>query len=391
MIEVNIDSLKTKIEVERLIGSYSGEKTKPTLVFLAGIHGNETSGLYALKKVFNKIKKENIPIEGNVIALSGNLAALKNGERFSEIDLNRIWNHERIEKIKSNNISTSPDEKEMMEIYLQVKSILENYEKPFYFIDLHTTSSKTTPFITISDSINNRRFSSQFPVPIVLGIEEYLDGPFLSYINEFGHIALGFEAGQHIDKQSIDNSEAFIWMCLGNTGCIKRNNINDYNSHTAILQKNSKLKRQFFEIDFRYEVSSKENFSMYDGFINFDKISKNQPLAKSDKKVVKSPFKGRIFMPLYQNKGDDGFFVIAKISVFWLVFSTFLRKMHFHNFLRLLPGIKQSPENKFTLIVNHKTAKFLATDIFHLFGYRKKIVKGDKLMFIKRDRRISNL
>ena len=53
--------------------------------------------------------------------------------------------------------------------------------------------------------------------------------------------------------------------------------------------------------------------------------------------------------------------------------------LHFHHFLRLLPGVKSDKRNKHTLIVNPKTAKFLATEIFHLFGYRKKVIKNDFL------------
>ena len=52
----------------------------------------------------------------------------------------------------------------------------------------------------------------------------------------------------------------------------------------------------------------------------------------------------------------------------------------------MLPGIKQDTSNKYTLIVNPKTAQFLTNEIFHLFGYRKKVIKGNKLNFIKRDR-----
>ena len=39
--------------------------------------------------------------------------------------------------------------------------------------------------------------------PIVLGIEEYLQGPLLSYINTLGYVSLGFESGQHDNKQAI--------------------------------------------------------------------------------------------------------------------------------------------------------------------------------------------
>ena len=67
------------------------------------------------------------------------------------------------------------------------------------------------------------------------------------------------------------------------------------------------------------------------------------------------------------------------------------RKLHLHHLLRTLPGIKQDKSDKYTLIVNHKTAKFLATEIFHLFGYRKKVLQNEKWVITKRDRRIRPL
>jgi hypothetical protein len=60
-----------------------------------------------------------------------------------------------------------------------------------------------------------------------------------------------------------------------------------------------------------------------------------------------------------------------------------------HHILKLLPGVTSQKKKPHTLIVNPKTAKFLATEIFHLFGYRKKVVKKGKLYFIKRDRKVS--
>ena len=100
---------------------------------------------------------------------------------------------------------------------------------------------------------------------------------------------------------------------------------------------------------------------------------------------------GYIFMPLYQKKGDDGFFIVNKVSRFWLNLSILARKLHVDQLLRILPGISQDPYCKYTLQVNPKTARFLATEIFHLFGYRKKVKKGDFIYFTKRDREISPL
>jgi len=386
--KVFIPAVQKEIEIERLIGSAKGEKGAPTLIFLAGIHGNETSGLYAIQKVFKKIKSSAIPVQGNIYAISGNLNALKKGIRYEDVDLNRIWNHDQIRLYSIKNNSLSKDVQEQIEIYELVKKILTIEKGPFIFLDMHSTSAQTTPFITISDAINNRKFTKKIPVPIVLGIEEHLDGTFLSYMNEFGHVALGFEAGQHNDIQAIKNCEAFIWLSLVNAGCIYKKNIKIYKKSKKLLQNLSNLNGKFYEIDFRYPINQKDSFLMHPNFVNFDPVKKYQHLATNNKKPVFSPIKGLIFMPLNQKQGDDGFFIVTKISVFWLSLSRLLRKIKFYYFLRLLPGIRQYKHDENILIVKRKTANTLALRIFHLLGYRKSVSKTGQCLFFKRDRKI---
>lgn len=391
MIHVEIPALNKQIKIERIIGAIKGTNQTPTLIFIAGIHGNETSGVYAIQKVIKSIKNNNIKVRGNIYAISGNLNALKKGKRFEKEDLNRIWTHQKIKALNNGVVNYPAEVAEQKSIYTLVKNIVASEKGPFYFIDLHSTSAQTTPFITISDSINNRKFSKQFPVPIVLGIEEYLDGTFLSFINEFGHVSLGFESGQHTEIQSIKCSEAFIWLSLVNAGCIHKTNIKQFKKQKQLLANLSSLKGNFFEIDFRHLIQPKDIFEMQPNFNNFDTVSANQLLATHNSKPVLAPLKGKIFMPLYQKQGDDGFFIVTKISKFWLELSKFLRRIHFYYFLRLLPGIRQYSSDKNVLIVNHKTAKFLATEIFHLVGYRKKIIKNGQWLFIKRDKKIKPL
>ena len=375
---------------DRFIGSVKGKNSSPTIVVFAGIHGNENAGVIASKNIIKKIEKDNLNFQGNLFFIYGNINALNKGIRYEKVDLNRIWNIENINRIKSSTNDFNVEEKEQLEIYFQIKNIFETQKGPFYFLDLHTTSSPTVPFITISDSLNNRHFSKKFPVPIVLGIEEYLDGPLLTYLNEFGYISLGFEAGAHYEEQSVKNCESFIWLSLIYTKCIVKIEIKDFDKYKNELMKSKCTnKYRFFEIDYQYIIGENEMFKMNEGFDNFEKIKINQKLAMSNGKDLRANMSGRIFMPLYQSLGEDGYFIITRISYFWLKASIIARKLNTHHFLRLLAGIEKDPYNSFTLIVNPKTAKYLAKEIFHLFGYRKQVIKDNKFHFIKRDRKIT--
>ena len=178
MTHVYSKAIDDKIRVNRLIAKIEGEKKGPTVVFFGGIHGNETSGVLAIKEALTNVNSEHI--KGTIYGIAGNLKALEKQQRFIDEDLNRLWTKERIAIIK-NKTNLNTEEFELLELLNILDTILETNQPPFYFIDLHTTSSKTLPFITINDALINRKFSKQFPVSIVLGIEEYLNGPLLSY------------------------------------------------------------------------------------------------------------------------------------------------------------------------------------------------------------------
>ena len=223
-----------------------------------------------------------------------------------------------------------------------------------------------------------------------MGIEEYLDGPLLTFINEFGHIALGFEGGQHYDEKSIKNCEAFIWKALVHSKCVSKKNIPEFKKYQNHLQ-DLCCKYEFFQIIYRYAIKEGEHFLMNPGFKNFEPVEKDQLLAKSDDYPVVAGKNSRVFMPLYQKQGEDGYFLLSKISKFWLNSSIVARKLKINHFLRLIPGVKKDPDNNYTLIVDPKIAKYMAKEIFHLFGYRKQIFKDDKFHFIKRDRKITEL
>ena len=89
-------------------------------------------------------------------------------------------------------------------------------------------------------------------------------------------------------------------------------------------------------------------------------------------------------MPLYQAKGDDGYYLIRKIPTFFLELSRALRVFKFDHLLALLPGINWASRKKDTLLVNLRVARFFAKKIFHLLGYRS--IQKDKTHLILNSR-----
>lgn len=373
------EDIMPQVSTERLITHIEGNNQGPIVVFLAGIHGNEPSGVFALERLSQKLVGNEKDISGNIYALRGNINALEKGIRFEKEDLNRLWTKGRMQALNQKHVFISnPDQAEQQDLYENLMSIINRHEGPFYFMDLHTTSSHTIPFITLNDTILNRKFTRQFPMPIILGIEEYLKGPALSYINELGYVAFGFEAGQHDEKQSVDNHEAFAYVSLVLTGVLPETKL--FHRYMQRLKKATRGIGGFYEIFYRHEIQQEEEFIMRPGFVNFQTVRKNAYLAESNNEGIYAPHESRVLMPLYQTQGEDGFFLIRKIAPIYLHISAILRKLRMDHLLTLLPGVSWQTKAKEGLKINLRIARFFAKPIFHLLGYRSVEI-GDHYLF----------
>ena len=383
LVNVYNKALGDTIGINRILGKIEGSNPGPTVVFFGGIHGNETSGVFALNDVFEKIKKTDV--RGNIYGIAGNLRALRMHHRFIEEDLNRLWTKAHIALIKSKTILNA-DESELLALLEILNHILETHSPPFYFIDLHTTSSKTLPFITINDALINRKFSKQFPVPIVLGIEEYLNGPLLSYINQLGYVSLGFESGQHDDFSAIANSIAFINLTLVYSGVLEEKVIINFSKYYEQLKEHACNTFDVFEVVHLHQIQKHENFKMINGFRSFEPVKKGTKLALSNNKELTAPYNGSIFMPLYQKRGAEGFFIIKPIKPFFLKLSSSLRRIKTDNLIALLPGISWIDRDRGILQVNLTVAKFFAKSLFHLLGYRNRQITETHVRLNNRER-----
>lgn len=375
------------VQISRVIAEIKGRPDGPNLVFIGGMHGNEPTGVLALKHVMRHVERLQPMLRGNVYALAGNLTALERGERFIENDLNRVWHADNVERARKRDYQPAEiinEVEEQIELWGKIDDLMQACSGPFIFVDLHTTSVKSVPFITMSDTIMNRKFARKVPVPTVLGIEEYLSEPLLSYVNELGCVSLAFEGGQHSETESVQNHEALIWLALAYSGAMKRIEIPNFRKHFEHLRKRALNNDSVYEIRSRQGIDPGQLFQMMPGFVNFQKIKRDEPLARLDGKTLHAKEKGMIFMPLYQAKGSDGFFTIRKIKRFWLTVSYVFRRLKLYRILRYLPGVRPYMKSDETMVVDKATAKWYSTEILHLMGYRRKKRQGDLTLFMRR-------
>lgn len=354
----------------------------PTLVFVAGLHGNEPAGVRAMQMVFENISEK---INGNVYALTGNRLALAQKQRYLEVDLNRAWTAEDFAKADRAVSGVRDEWTELSELKDQVTEIIARHgHNKLVFFDLHTTSAASCPFLPFNDALMNRAVAEKFPVPLVLGIEEHLQGSFMSYINDLEFAALAFEGGSHHDPASVERHSAFVKLAMHHLGVLPLGD-NELSGLNVILQPELGISPGFYEILFRFEVTDNSRFAMQPGYLNFQRIDKGELLARSVGGVVHSPRRGRIFMPLYQNQGSDGFFIVRQVSAFWLRTSAFLRRLRVQRLIAYLPGVRKHPFRLRIYLANPRITRFLHREIFHLLGFRIKHLESGELMLIQRD------
>ncbi|MGB0368086.1 MAG: succinylglutamate desuccinylase/aspartoacylase family protein [Flavobacteriales bacterium] len=371
-------------ETQRIIGEYHGNTEGPVLVFFGGVHGNESAGVLALQNVMEEIHQTQPNIKGSIYAIAGNLNALEKNIRFEEEDLNRVWTKERINKLENDEFdpsSSNADVLEQKELFELGKAIFKKHNKQIYCIDLHTTSGPTVPFITLNDTVINRQFATQFPVPVVVGIEEFLVGPIMNWIMELGYPALAFEAGEHHNKDSVKYHEAFAWLSMVYGGLISKEALPQFNAHLNLLTESNADLRKVFEVWFRKEVKPADGFKMLPGYSNLQEVQKGEQLAESNQGGITALESSRIFMPLYQEKGNDGFFLARELSPSWLRLSEALRKFNIGSVLPILPGISRDKNDTNTLILSTASAKMLGVNFLNILGYRIK-VKGENTLSV---------
>ncbi len=296
--------------MERIIDRYTSSNVGPLVFITAAVHGNEPSGEQALKEVFAQLRVAKPKINGTFIGIRGNINALANNMRYIDEDLNRTWTKEKIEKT----FHETREESEMMEIIAILDKELENYKgESAYFLDCHTTSSQSVPYISVQVKGNNDLWAHKFPTYIVRGFSDMVDGSIDHFFTNRGLTGFTFEAGQHEHPDSQRYHESMIWLVLKNACDLDLTEIATYPDCIKSLEQDAPDQKTF-EIIYRHEIKSDDDFKMISGFENFQKISKGELLAHSNGEEVKSTWDARIFMPLYQGQGNDGFFVIEERS-----------------------------------------------------------------------------
>ena len=358
---------------EHLIASIRGSLPGPTLLILGGIHGNEPAGVLAAERVLPHLQERQADLRGEVVLLRGNTRALERKVRYLDADLNRQWTAENARMSESGkcDLAEMSELLEQGELLVALREAVSRARGDVYFVDLHTTSAPGKPFATVGDTLRNRRFALNFPVTIVLGLEEQIDGTLLEYLNNLGVITMGLEAGQHDAITSVDHHEAVIWNAIVATGNFRQEDLPEFDHHRSLLN-GAGGGRRVVEVRHRHAILPEDGFQMEPGFRNFQPVQRGQVLARDRTGEITARETGLILLPLYQALGDDGFFLGREVKQFWLNLSALLRNLKVGDYIHFLPGVRRDPLNEDFLIINTRIARILPLQIFHLLGLRRR-------------------
>ncbi len=324
-------------KIERLVGHFSGQEPGPTLIVMGGMHGNEPAGIFASRKILSLLQETQPFFRGDFYALAGNLGALEVGERFIDQDFNRCWTEDVVQAlVEGKRVPTDSHEAhERYELFCMIEQIARQARGPIYFLDLHSTSSQSLPFGFILDfepygedahfcpPIENgqaavalevgRKMVDLIPVPTVTGLSA-IHGTLLHYMTSRGFLSYVIEGGQHRANSTILNHEAGIFLSLFDCGCLTDEVSEKVDFYYNMLQRQTQRLPREFEIFYRHAVRDNSHFKMLPGYANFQEIDSGEEIANDHGDVICAPEACRIFLPLYQNQGDDGFFLVREAA-----------------------------------------------------------------------------
>jgi succinylglutamate desuccinylase len=301
---------KTK---KRILGLYGDFLSEKLIIIVAGIHGNEQSGILAIQHVFDHLKKMNFPAKGCILALKGNVKAIEENKRFIDKDMNRLWHETQIDYVRDTAYENlkSHEDREQKELLYVLEQFTEHREAhaPFLFLDLHTTSAEGGLFTIVNGNDMSVSMAQKLEVPLILHLDKVIKNTTLGIFSKKQFSAIAFEAGQHTHPESVKRIEAAIYILLHEMDIINFSPEFIHENRKILNQAASNLPK-LTEFVYKHTLNPDDNFEMLPGFNNFDKIFKGQQLAQDKNGPIYASIDGYILMPLYQKQGEDGFFII---------------------------------------------------------------------------------
>lgn len=274
----------------------------PKLLLMAGVHGNETSGLNAVEKLlFDFMSGSRKLDEGTLTIVRANREAITVCNRLMKHNLNRLFRDEY-----------GPEIDRACYEFRRAQEIKPYIREAEYILDLHSTSSPSEPHIVVeSDRVGWYRD---------LGVSKLLtgwskvsggvtDGTTESYAKQHGRVAATLEAGSHADRKSIRvayRTAVRFLMQHRLTGA------------TCLDDELADPRPEVYEID-RAHFKKHEEFSFLIPEVRgFLRLEPRQPYAKDGERMLCAGIDDYLLMPAGNPRivkmGEELFFIGRRVE-----------------------------------------------------------------------------
>ncbi len=265
-------------EITQLKGKDKGAMS----IVLVGVHGDEKCGVEALEKILPTLEIE----RGTVLFGYGNPHAIEANKRYTESNLNRMFNDELL----------TPKEKDSYE-YQRAQFLKSYLNKADALLDIHASSIPNSKAFVICEA-NAGEIVKFFPINLVVsGFDKVEPGGTDYYMNTRGKIGICLECGYMKNPQTIKVAEESIFAFLKAKGHMVDNLTPQKQSYVQMFQK-------YF--------AKTDKFTLSKPFENFEVVLKNQIIGIDGSEEIKAPKRSLILFAHNGTKIGDEVFLLGE-------------------------------------------------------------------------------
>ncbi|HEY4505674.1 MAG TPA: succinylglutamate desuccinylase/aspartoacylase family protein [Candidatus Paceibacterota bacterium] len=260
-----------------------GREAGKTSVILAGVHGNETCGVEAFKKILPKLQIE----RGRVFFGYGNPEAILKKVRQTESNLNRMFKeHENI----------TATERKSYE-YKRARFLKRYLDRADALLDIHASGNPNSRKFIICEK-NAFKITKYLPFALLVsGFDKVEPGGTDYYMNRHGKIGICVECGYLRDPATAEVAEKSIMTFLKTRGHIPGK---------------KKVRGQSKINMYSLYLSKTDDFKLSRPFADFEKVSAGEVIGTDGKEKICSPKDGVILFARNAKRAGTESFLLGK-------------------------------------------------------------------------------
>ncbi|HTK04828.1 MAG TPA: succinylglutamate desuccinylase/aspartoacylase family protein [Candidatus Eisenbacteria bacterium] len=255
-----------------------GRKPGPHLLVLGGVHGNERTGIQAVRWLLERfgVKGERLA-EGTLTVALGNPEAVRRNTRGSapHRDLNRCFKADLLAAPKTYEEKRAA----ILATFIAEADVL---------VDLHAVNTPSKPFVVATEADPQRlELGAAFPCDTyVVAPDEIIAGSTDGWIGKCGGYGIGYESGHMKDLTRMAEVKAGIDRIMRKLGLMRgHRGLTPVSQSVIAIEEPLILEGESF------------TYAADRGKTSFEPVAKGDILGLMDGKPLKAPFSGLLLFP----------------------------------------------------------------------------------------------